>query len=256
MIPEALLNKAMNFGTDDQFQAYVRQWPSVLTNNFKEWVNGDGRSVFAHHREVGAGAGIALKPMFCGYPLTQEQHVNTHNHGLSYYNPIEWWRSKAIEMLTRWINNVSPPVLPEKRTKETYVIVSENHMRAFQEMLATYFANPKAKAVEVVIQTGKKRSLKQNSSLWGVVYGDLLEFYKENGEALAKDVVEYVINHNPSVDFIHEMMKGLCNKAESTAKLKTQEHSNYFDRISYRFQDKYGHEVKMPVNNDGNYSFY
>ena len=256
MIPGALLQKARQKGTDVEFQAYVRLWPSVLTNDYKEWLNGDGRSVFAHHREVSAGGGTGIKPEYCGYPLTQGQHTNTHQHGLSYYESNEWWQRQAILMLTRWVNNVAVPELPEKRTKETFVIESAEHLRAFQEMFVPYFKNPESTPIEVVIQKGKRRSTKQNSSMWGVIYDDIIKFYIKNPKALAADVVEYVINFKPSINFVHEMMKGLCNDGESTARLKTQGHCNYFDRIARRFMEKHGHEVKMPVNDRGYGEFY
>lgn len=256
MIPEQLLNKAIAKGSDNDFQAYVRLWPSVLTNDYKEWHNGEGRSVFAHHREVAAGAGIAHKPPYCGYPLTQEQHANTHQYGLNYYESEQWWQDKAIMMLVNWVNNVKPPMLPEKRTKERYIIGAANHLNALKEMLAPYFMNPKAKPVEVIIQTGKKRTAKQNSGMWGVIYDDIVDFYSDNPEALAKDVVEYVLLHKPSNDFVHEIMKGLCNDNQSTASLRVQEHCNYFDRVANRFQEKHQHEVKMPVNNYGYNEFY
>lgn len=256
MIPEALLHKARTKGTDEQYQAYVRLWPSVLTNDYKEWVNGDGRSVFAHHREVSAGSGTAHKPEYCGYPLTQDQHSNTHQHGLSYYAPNEWWQKQAVKMLTNWINDVPVPQLPEGRTKATFIIESAEHLRAFEEMLIPYFKNPKAKPVEVIIQTGKRRSEKQNRGMWGVIYGDIIKFYCKNPKALGMDVVEYIMNFSPSIDFIHEMMKGLCNNNQSTAKLKTLEHCAYFDRIANRFMDKHGHEIKMPTNNNGYNEFY
>jgi len=256
MLPERLLQKAIARGTDREYQEYVRQFPSGLTNDFKEWVNGEGRSVYAHDRNVADGSGMAIKPLYSGYPLTQEQHQNTHQYGQSYYNPAEWWRGKKIEMLNKWINNVPPPKLSEKRTKETYIIQSSEHMRAFQEILAPYFKNPKAKPVEVIIQTGKKRSNKQNRSMWGAIYSDIVEFYGNNPAALAKDVVEYVLLHKPSNDFVHEIMKGLCNNNESTASLKIQQHCNYFDKIAHRFIEKHNHELKMPVNADGHHEFY
>jgi hypothetical protein len=253
---EELIQRAKEKGTDAEFQAYVRTWPSVLTNDFKEWVNGDGRSVYAHERSVADGAGTALKPDYSGFPLTNEQHQNTHQYGQSYYNPNSWWEKKKTEMLTNWINDVQPPVLPERRTKETYIIESAEHLRAFLEMLTPYFKNPRARPVEVVIQTGKKRTNKQNRGMWAAVYSGIVEYYSQNPEALAKDVVEYVLLHKPSSDFVHEIMKGICNDNQSTASLKVQQHCNYFDRIAARFMEKHGHEVKMPINQMGYNNFY
>lgn len=251
MISETLLHKAHEKGSDADYKAYVRQFPSILTNDFKEWVNGDGRSVYAHDRSVSDGAGIAIKPEYSGYPLTQEQHLNTHQFGLSYYNPSEWWDAKKKEMLTRWVNGISPPELPEKRTKEVYVIESAEHLNAIKEMLIPYFLSNKSKAVEVTIQTGKKRTSKQNKGMWAAVINGIVEFYTNNPEALAKDVVEYVLLHKPSNDFVHELMKGLYNNNQSTASLKVPEHCNYLECISDGFLEKYKHVITMPVNNNG-----
>lgn len=256
MIPEQLLEKARAKGSDKDFAAYVRQWPSILTNDFGEWFNGEGRSVFAHVERVSHGSGTAIKAEYSGVPLTQEQHANTHQYGESHYAPSHWWVGQSITMLSKWINGVMPPQLPEKRTKASYIIESSNHLNAFKEMLAPYFRNEKAKPVEITIQTGKKRSGKQNRGMWGAVYNGLVEFYSDNPEALAKDVVEYVLLHKPSSDFVHEIMKGLCNDNQSTAALKKQEHCNYFDKIAERFIEKHGHEVQLPVNDNGYDEFY
>lgn len=251
MIPPELLAKAIKKGTDEQYQAYVRTLPSVLTNDYREWVHGEGRSVYAHIRSVADGAGTGIKPPYSGVPLTQQQHANTHQYGEKYYNPSEWWQRRKIRILTNWINNVSPPQLEEKRTKATFTIESAEHMKAFQEMLVPYFANPKAKPVEITIQTGKKRSNKQNSSLWGIIYSDIVAFYQKNPIALGNDVVRYVMLYKPKETFIHELMKGLCNNNQSTASLKVAEHCNYFERVANWFMKHHNHEVKMPVNNRG-----
>jgi hypothetical protein len=256
MIPELLLDKARAKGSDKDFAAYVRQWPSILTNDFGEWLNGEGRSVFAHVERVSRGSGKAIKSEYSGIPLTQEQHANTHQYGESHYAPSYWWEDQANTMLSKWISGVLPPQLPEKRTKASYIIESSNHMNALKEMLAPYFRNEKAKPVEIIIQTGKKRSSKQNRGMWGAVNGGLVDFYSSNPEALAKDVVEYVLAHKPSNNFVHELMKGLCNDNQSTAAMKTQQHCNYFDRIAERFIQKHNHEVQLPVNKSGRNEFY
>ena len=255
MIPEALLEKARMKGTDSEYQAYVRQWPSVLTDNYNEWENGEGRSVYAHVRRVSAGSGVAYKPEYSGVPLSQAQHFNTHQHGESYYNKSEWWERQARRMLTNWINNVAVPMV-EDNNKVVFTLESAEHLRAFQERLEPYFKNPGVKPLELIIRTGKKRTDAQNRSMWGVIYGDIVKFYAKNPKALASDVVEYVLAHKPSIDFVHDMMKGLCNNGKSTARLKVPEHCSYFERIANRFMDKHKHEVKMPVNKNGYNGFY
>lgn len=166
MIPEQLLKKAQEKGTTEQYEAYVRLLPSCLTNDYKEYPHGEGRSVFAHVRK---GGGVAFKPPYSGVPLTQQQH-----HGYEYYNPIQWWERKAIDYLCKWINNVPIPQLPEKRTKETFNIESVSHLKAIEELLVEYFKNPNAKPINITVETDRrKRTIQQNKGQWGVVYNNI-----------------------------------------------------------------------------------
>jgi len=153
MINPNLLEKAREKGTDTEFQAYVRLFPSILTKDYKEYVDGEGRSVFAHVRTVSAGAGIAIKPEYSGVPLTQTQHLKQHLHGYEHYSPMGWWEEEAGKMLCRWVNGVQPPVEPDKRTKEVFEIEHPNHIEAIKEMLVEYFNNPKAKPIKLTEET-------------------------------------------------------------------------------------------------------
>jgi hypothetical protein len=254
MIPEALLQKAREKGPDKDFQAYARLWPSILTNTFEEWFNGEGRSVFAHVRRVSAGAGEAYKPEYFGVPLTQRQHANTHQYGESYYYPAKWWVEQAIRMLTNWINNVPPPKGADG-SKQVYTIHSAGHMRALAEMVEIHFQNPSNKQIKITIETQKRRTNRQNAGMWAAIIADLVAFYSENRKAFAKDVARSCLMYEPDSIVVHEMMKALCNNRKSTATLPVDEHSKYFDRIAMYMMEHHKHEVRMPVNQHGEHNF-
>ena len=254
MIPQDLLDKAIAKGTTEQFEAYARTFPSVLTNDYKEYINGDGVSVFAHLRDVSRGSGTGIKPDYSGVPLTQEQHAKQHQHGYDYYNPREWWEAESNKMLCKWINNAKPPIQPEKRTSEAYTITSANHVNAIKEMLEGYFKNPNAKPIKLTVETDKrKRSVAQNNSQWGVIYGNLTDFYTENPAAFGMDMARSIQHHAPDMKTIHEMHKRINNNAQSTAGLKVNAHCNYFQNIADHMQTHYQYEVQMPVSNKDYY---
>ena len=250
MIPQDLLDKAIAKGTTEQYEAYVRTFPSVLTNNFKEWIDGEGVSVFAHYRDVSRGAGTGIKPPYSGLPLTQEQHSNQHQHGYDYYNPRQWWETQCNIMLCKWINNVKPPVLPEKRTSEVFTITGANHINAIKEMLDGYFKNPNAKPIKITVETDtRQRSTQQVRAQWGVVYNNLVEFYTENISAYGRDAARSIIDYAPSAEEIHAMHKRLHNDNQSTARLNPSKHSDYFQAMADYMQEHYKYELQMPVSN-------
>jgi len=249
VIPELLLQKATEKGGDDKYQAYIRGFPSCLTNDFKEFPNGEGRSVFAHIRK---NAGTGYKPPYSGVPLTQVQHANQHQHGYEYYNPMSWWENKRDEYLAKWVNNVKPPVLPVVRSQETYILESANHINAIKEMLGEYFKNPTAKPIEITVKTdNRKRSNVQNASQWGVVYNNIAEFYQDNQVALGSDMIRSIQDYKLDKDSLHAMLKRLHNQNQSTARLTISQHSNYFEDIANFYLINYEYEVQMPINTQG-----
>lgn len=88
--------------TDKEFQKWIRLQPSCLSGKFSEWVDGVGMNVFAHHRKISKGAGIAKKPKFSGFPLTFDEHYKTHLFGPSYFKPAEWWDEQSDKYLKLW----------------------------------------------------------------------------------------------------------------------------------------------------------
>ena len=54
-----LIQRAKLKGSDEDFLAWVRTMPSILTGTYSEYVNGEGRNEACHVRRVHAGAGTA-----------------------------------------------------------------------------------------------------------------------------------------------------------------------------------------------------
>ena len=244
-----LLERARAKGTDKEFQSYVRQWPSVLTKDYKEYLNGDGRSVFAHVRSVGAGSGMAHKPEYSGVPLTQAQHAQQHQIGYEHYNPVEWWQGQVVDMLCKWVNGVSPPEEPEKRTREVFDIEHPNHINAIQEMLAEYFKNPRATPIRLTVEKDtRRRSTRQNKGMWGVLYSNIVEYYSEHPTAWGMDQVRSIMDYKPEGAEVHAMFKRLHNDNQSTASLKVSPCSEYYEKIARHMMEKHNHELQMPVS--------
>lgn len=93
---------APRFGTDEQFQDWVRRQPSAVSGEFSEYVNGDGRCEFAHVRRAG-DSGTGYKPKFRGIPLTHAEHALQHQKGESALMPPEKWDQLAAKYRTDWI---------------------------------------------------------------------------------------------------------------------------------------------------------
>lgn len=134
MIPPLLLEKSQAKGSDEEYQAYVRTFPSVLSLRFSEFPYGEGRCEYSHEREVAAGSGIGIKPPYSGVPLTSLEHKMVHQHGESYFNPKEWWIEQRNTMLQNWVNNVKPISIEDyDEQKEIFITLgSPQHIRAFE----------------------------------------------------------------------------------------------------------------------------
>ena len=91
------------FGTDADYQAWVRRQPSCISKDYSEWPNGEGRCEYAHVRTAGA-AGTAHKPEYSGVPLTHAEHATQHQKGYSAVHPggLEWFERKAAEYRAKW----------------------------------------------------------------------------------------------------------------------------------------------------------
>lgn len=92
---------------DRRYREWIRLQPSCLSGRFEEYVNGDGRSVAAHVRRAGS-SGTGYKGMFACVPLTQSEHLNTHQYGDAHYRPKEWWDARVVEYRNRWIKTLPP----------------------------------------------------------------------------------------------------------------------------------------------------
>ena len=67
-------------GTDKQYTRFVQSLPSVISGNYSEWVNGEGKNPACHVRRAST-SGIAYKPPYSAIPLTHEEHALQHQKG-------------------------------------------------------------------------------------------------------------------------------------------------------------------------------
>jgi len=87
-------------GTDNEYQDWCRRLPSALSGRFSEYVDGEGRCVYAHWRTVKRGSGTAVKPPYSGLPLTQEEHLAEADHHARLGR--EKWDAMVESYLRRW----------------------------------------------------------------------------------------------------------------------------------------------------------
>ena len=97
-----LLARAHAKGPDSAFRAWVQRQPSCISGRFSEWVNGEGRNPACHVRRA-RESGTAYKGEYACVPLTQPEHLLTHQRGESHFHPKEWWDAQRLEYLRRWI---------------------------------------------------------------------------------------------------------------------------------------------------------
>lgn len=254
MIPPALLERAVAKGTDAEYQAYIRLFPSVLTYRYGEWLHGEGRCEVSHWRAVSNGAGVGVKPPYSAVPLTHEEHHYTHQKGSSYFNPHEWWEKMQIKMLQMWVNDVKPPTLEQYNARKECNIVmgSADHIMAFKLCLEDYFKNPNNPNLVMSIWEEKTtRSKKQNRALWGVIYPQLVKFYNSNPGAFIWDMVRSIWKGwDIDKDTVHAMCKRLFNENKSTTRMSKLRFTKYIDDIMAHFIKKHGKEIEPPKSPD------
>lgn len=82
---------------DREFRAWVQRQPSCLSGIFKEYVNGEGRSIAAHVRRAGK-SGTGYKAPFSCVPLTREEHDYQHQHG-EYAALHVFWQPRSTSLI-------------------------------------------------------------------------------------------------------------------------------------------------------------
>jgi len=86
------------YGTDNQYQAWVRKQPSALSGS-------TSNIVYAHYRTA-RNSGIGIKPPFSGIPLTYIEHLEQHQIGQFNFMPREWWVEQVNFHLNEWIKSL------------------------------------------------------------------------------------------------------------------------------------------------------
>lgn len=89
-------------GSDDSFLAWIRLQPSAHSDEFSEYVNGEGRCEAAHVSRVEYGRGVGIKPEYSAIPLTHKEHMLTHAKGESALRPREWFEEMRFKYVERW----------------------------------------------------------------------------------------------------------------------------------------------------------
>ncbi|WP_088257003.1 hypothetical protein [Fimbriiglobus ruber] len=79
---DALLLRAREKGTDEEFRAWVQKQPSCISARFSEWLDdiGEWRNPACHVRRAGK-SGTAYKEPYACIPLTHEEHRIQHDRG-------------------------------------------------------------------------------------------------------------------------------------------------------------------------------
>jgi len=248
-----LTEKAKQKGTDDEFLAYIRKFPSCLSNVYSEYVNGEGRCEAAHVRRAYSGAGVAGKPPYSAIPLTNWEHAMQHQKGEGVFCPPEWYDSQVKKYLIMWINGVEPPE-PESEgdLNKEYIIEYAGQVVALWLLLQKHFSVSGAYPIKLTLQrVRKKRSNAQNRAQWGLLYKDAMSHYKEFPGDLAIDALES-LRFGVNEDFIHEMFKRMFNEGKST-RMNTVESNKYAMRIREYFLHKYKKIIREPINYEQQY---
>ena len=241
---ESLIEKAIRRGSDNEYQKWVRLWPSCLSGAYSEVVEGVGKCEFAHVRRA-SNSGTAYKPEYSGIPLTHDEHALQHQKGESVFCPPEWYEAQAQKYLTMWINGVMPPEMEEQKRnwKKEYILEHAGQILAIWLLLQKYYKNKNNPPIKMTIQrASKRRSNKQNSAQWGVIYDSVMEYYNQHPNHLAKDFLKS-IQLGVDKDSVHAMFKRLFNKGKSTARFSTIEATDYFNRIREYFFEEYDYLI-------------
>jgi hypothetical protein len=85
------------------------------------------------------------------------------------------------------------------------------------------------------------RSNQQNKYLWGVVYNEMLKYFKDN----PREFLEYLLQVGLNKDFIHEYCKRKY-KVNSTAFLDTRKFFDYVENIKHDCYHDLGFRIPNP----------
>lgn len=248
MINLELLKAAKEKGIDAEYQAWVRLWPSCLSDAYSEVVNGVGKCEFAHVRRA-EESGVAYKPEYSGVPLTHCEHAMQHQKGESVFCAPEWFDKQAAKYLTMWVNGVQPPEMEEQKShwKKEYYIEYPGQIIALLLLLKKHFHRKDAPVVKCTLQRAvRRRSNQQNKAQWSVLYDNALEHYKTHPGDLALDALK-AVRFGIDKEFMHWMFKQLFNNGQSTAKLSTVQSGEYAEKIRHHFLHEYQHVIPEPI---------
>jgi hypothetical protein len=93
------------FGTDKQYRAFIRTLPCCICGQFREWVDGIGKSQSAHVLLGGKG-GKGYKPPFSAVPMCYKCHHEQHQYGHTYFGSLEFWLQLVEKYLKLWAGRV------------------------------------------------------------------------------------------------------------------------------------------------------
>lgn len=262
---DILIAKAMLKGSEMDYIQWLHRWPSCISGAYSEWHNGQGFCEAAHIRNVSAGSGTATKPEFWAVPLTSAEHRLTHQKGDSVFCPPEWWNEQAGIYLCRWLNGVEPPDCAEQEEFQDreYKIRYEGQLIGLWLRLKDYFAIHKDKVVTITLKFAKRRTLKQNNTLWSeAIHGHQVREYSKNPHAFrvnALAAINMIIDRKGiTPDLVHWVNKNLHNDGKSTTQLDANAgFSKYIDKIRAFDRDTHGieyPEIITPNFNEGNYN--
>lgn len=88
-------------GSDKQFRKWVQKQPSAISEEYSEWIDGEGRCEAAHVRRS-SEAGTSYKPDYACIPLTHQEHQQQHNHGETSLKPREWFEKARNKYVIEW----------------------------------------------------------------------------------------------------------------------------------------------------------
>lgn len=89
-------------GSDDDYKQWIQRQPSCYSEEFSEYVDGEGRSV-AHHVRRADESGTGIKADYVYVPLRQREHEQLHQSGeRSLGRTPEWFDQQRIKYVETW----------------------------------------------------------------------------------------------------------------------------------------------------------